>query len=182
MNTGCYYQSTGSLTAKITAVFQLAVRQIYKWNRRRDTYFVSASLYTVFGDDIVLFRMSLSSSSTRNQPLRFGRWDYLLVHVQTVRNSPKSSHDFLVIPSVILRLNKRLGCQRPPNQYFVQFTGCDARTIGLTVSASDSKHRGFDPFRSIRNNIGQVVHTVPLSPSRINRYQSRGGEASRLGR
>ena len=111
-----------------------------------------------------------------------GRWDYSLVHVQTVRNSPKSSHDFLVIPSVILRLNKRLEYQRPPNQYFVQFTGCDARTIGLTVSASDSKHRGFDPFRSIRNNIGQVVHTVPLSPSRINRYQSRGGEASRLGR
>jgi len=33
------------------------------------------------------------------------------------------------------------------------------------------------------NNLGQVVHTlVPLSPSSIIWYQSRGGDALRLGR
>jgi len=33
------------------------------------------------------------------------------------------------------------------------------------------------------NNLGQVVHThLPLSPSSIIRYQSRGGDALRLGR
>jgi len=46
--------------------------------------------------------------------------------------------------------------------------------------ARDTKGRGFD---SQANNLGQVVHThVPLSPSSIVWYRSRGGNALRLGR
>ena len=36
---------------------------------------------------------------------------------------------------------------------------------------------------TLRNNLGQVVHThVPLSPSSITWYQPKGGDALRLGR
>jgi len=48
----------------------------------------------------------------------------------------------------------------------------------------DSEGRGFDPGLALSvNNLGQVVRTcVPLSPSRIIWYRSRGGDALQLGR
>jgi len=44
---------------------------------------------------------------------------------------------------------------------------------------------GFESYsgQKLHNNIGQVVHTyVPLLPSSITWYESRGGDALRLGR
>jgi len=60
-------------------------------------------------------------------------------------------------------------------QRFYQLTGTYNRASGL-------RRNGLD--RCIFcNNIGQVVHThVPLSPSSIIWYRSRGGDALRLGR
>jgi len=54
----------------------------------------------------------------------------------------------------------------------------------VRVLARDTKGRGFDsrPFPLSGNNLGQVVYThVPLSPSSIIRYRSRG-DVLRLGR
>ena len=50
---------------------------------------------------------------------------------------------------------------------------CDQQVVGSNPT------RG----RKLRNNVGQVVHTyVPLSPSSINWYRPRGGDALQLGR
>ena len=56
--------------------------------------------------------------------------------------------------------------------------------VMVRVLACDAKGRGFDsrPFVS-GNNLGKVVHThVPLSPSSIIWYRSRGSDALRLER
>ena len=52
-------------------------------------------------------------------------------------------------------------------------TALDLRSVG----------RGFKSCSTLRNNLGQVVHTyVPLSPSSITWYRPKGGDALRLGR
>jgi len=57
------------------------------------------------------------------------------------------------------------------------FTVC-----GLVVSWLDMRLKGCG-FESRPFRFGQVVHThVPLSPSSISWYRSRGGDALRLGR
>ena len=58
--------------------------------------------------------------------------------------------------------------------------GATGRSLDLR-----STGRGFKSYsgQKLRNNLGQVVHTyVPLSQSSITWYQSRGGNALRLGR
>ena len=55
---------------------------------------------------------------------------------------------------------------------------------GESVGLATQKVAGSTPGRSaLGYSLGQVVHSrVPLSPSRIVRYRSRGGDALRLGR
>jgi len=60
-------------------------------------------------------------------------------------------------------------------------------TGGATGRALDLRSTGCGlksySGQKLRNNLGQVVHThVPLSPSSINWYRPRGGDALRLGR
>ena len=69
---------------------------------------------------------------------------------------------------------------------FVVFFGGGVE-VGVMVMAMDSRLKrsrvrlSGDLFSS--NNVGQAVHThVPLSPSSIIWYRSRGGDALRLGR
>jgi len=60
---------------------------------------------------------------------------------------------------------------------------CDGAAVAQRVERSTD--RGFKPFplAKLRNNLGQVVYTyVTLSPSSINWYWPRGGDALRLGR
>ena len=54
------------------------------------------------------------------------------------------------------------------------------KAFGLTINRSRVQIL-FEA--TLRNNLGQVVHTyVPLSPSSITWYQSKGSDALRLGR
>jgi len=55
---------------------------------------------------------------------------------------------------------------------------------GQSAGLATPKVAGSTPGLALSvNNLGQVVHThVPLSPSRIIWYRSRGGDALQLGR
>ena len=57
---------------------------------------------------------------------------------------------------------------------------CNGKAFGLAISRSRVQ---ILLEATLRNNLGQVVHTyVPLSPSSITWYRPKGGDALRLGR
>ena len=58
--------------------------------------------------------------------------------------------------------------------------GATGKAFGLAISRSRVQ---ILLEATLRNNLGQVVHTyVPLSPSSITWYRPKGGDALRLGR
>jgi len=70
------------------------------------------------------------------------------------------------------------------NAYFRPSTGwrggATGKAFGLAINRSQVQ---ILLEATLRNNLGQVVHTyVPLSPSSITWYRSKGGDALRLGR
>jgi len=57
---------------------------------------------------------------------------------------------------------------------------CNGKAFGLAISRSQIQ---ILLGTTLRNNLGQVVHTyVPLSPSSITWYLPKGGDALWLGR
>ena len=62
--------------------------------------------------------------------------------------------------------------------------GAVVQRVACSVELAISRSRVQIPLEAtLRNNLGQVVHTcVPLSPSSITWYRPKGGDALRLGR